>query len=353
MMGGRPPMGRSNFDAGPPPPMREEPPLPTAPPFTAFVVNLSFESTEEDVRGFFEPMNPISVRLVSGHDGRPRGYGYVEFETLDELKDALTYAGKEMHGRNVRVSVAEPSSRALRSAAADDATQWRRSTPLPNDDRRSGFRSDSGISGFENMSIASDGGRQGFGGKFVPSNDMPRRRAPIEPSEPSAGDAASDWRTGKPLTGRGPSRFGSDEGRGGGFGRRHNDLDFSSWRSNRAPADNATPPMERRKLDLKPRSATPLPSEPSPSSSSGRSNPFGAAKPVDMNERQRQIDEKIREQNNKRREELRKEDERKKNKGSFFPSRASDAWSTKDELAADAKPSVDKTTNETALENSN
>ena len=57
-------MGRSRFD-GAPPPLREEPPLPTQPPFTAFVVNLSFESDEAAVRAFFEPMNPISVRLVS------------------------------------------------------------------------------------------------------------------------------------------------------------------------------------------------------------------------------------------------------------------------------------------------
>lgn len=336
-MGGRMSLGRSRFD-GPPPMMREEPPLPTQPPFTAFVVNLSFESTEGDVRMFFEPMNPISVRLVNGPDGRPRGYGYVEFETLDELKDALTYTGKPLGNRNVRVSVAEPSSRAMRSAAADDATQWRRSTPLPADERRFGAPS-SGISGFDEMSISSDGTRSGFGGKFTPSTDIPRRRGPMEPVEPSAGDMASDWRTGKPVVGK-PSRFGFGDregGRGSGFGgRRVDDNDFSSWRSGKPPAERPIS-TERRKLDLKPRTA-PI-GETTAASSAGRSNPFGAAKPVDVVERQREIDEKIREQDRLLRERRAKQDEKKSK--SFFKPGAADAWNTeetsKDEPAASSQ----------------
>ncbi|WFD19902.1 Eukaryotic translation initiation factor 4B [Malassezia caprae] len=337
-MGSR--MPRSRFD-GPPPVMREEPPLPTQPPFTAFVVNLSFDSTEGDVRMFFEPMNPISVRLVNGPDGRPRGYGYVEFETLDELKDALTYTGKPLANRNVRVSVAEPSSRALKSAAADDATQWRRSTPLPADDRR--FGAPSGISGFEEMSISGDGTRSGFGAKFTPSSDIPRRRGPLEPAEPSASDVASDWRTGKPISGK-PSRFGFGDreggGRSGGFGgRRFDDDDLSNWRSGKPAAERGAA-TERRKLDLKPRTA-PV-GETLTTSSTGRSNPFGAAKPVDVVERQREIDEKIREQDRLRREQRAKQDEKKSK--SFFKPGAADAWSTeepsnKESTASNEEPS--------------
>lgn len=46
--------------------------------------------------------------MVNGSDGRAKGFGYVEFETLDGLKDALTKNGTQWMGRNVRVSVAEP-----------------------------------------------------------------------------------------------------------------------------------------------------------------------------------------------------------------------------------------------------
>lgn len=99
----------SRFDgAGGARPIREEPPLPTEPPFTAFVVNLPYEVTEQDLADYFDPIKPISIRIVTDHDGKPKGFGYVEFTLLDELKDALTFSGKPMDNREVRVSVAQP-----------------------------------------------------------------------------------------------------------------------------------------------------------------------------------------------------------------------------------------------------
>lgn len=306
-------MGRSRFDEGGAPFAREDPPLPTAPPFTAFVVNLSFDSTEADVQYFFEPLKPVSVRLVSGHDGRPKGYGYVEFETLDNLKEALTFTGKPLDNRNVRVSVAEPSSRAMKSTAADDASQWRRSTPLPPSSR-GGFSGDSG-SGFDEMGVGADGSRSGFGGRFVPTADRPRRS--MEPLEPSRGDMASDWRTGKPVSSKNGSRFGfggEGERRGSGFERRGTSDDgFANWRAGRlASGENSGASSERRKLDLKPRGSTPNSATSPTSQGSARANPFGAAKPVDVGQREREIDEKIREQDRIRREERQKQDEQKK-----------------------------------------
>jgi len=41
-------------------------------------------------------------------DDKPKGFGYVEFESLDSLKKALENNGQNLCGRNVRVSVAEP-----------------------------------------------------------------------------------------------------------------------------------------------------------------------------------------------------------------------------------------------------
>lgn len=46
--------------------------------------------------------------MVNGPDGRAKGFGYVEFDTLDGLKDALSRSGSQWMGRTVRVSVAEP-----------------------------------------------------------------------------------------------------------------------------------------------------------------------------------------------------------------------------------------------------
>lgn len=48
----------------------------------------------------------MSVRLIS-QDGKPKGFGYVEFETLDGLKAALDKNQSQLANRTVRVSVAE------------------------------------------------------------------------------------------------------------------------------------------------------------------------------------------------------------------------------------------------------
>jgi RNA recognition motif-containing protein len=49
------------------------------------------------------------VRIVEDKlDRKPKGFGYVEFGTLDGLKNALALSGSSLAGRQVRVSVAEP-----------------------------------------------------------------------------------------------------------------------------------------------------------------------------------------------------------------------------------------------------
>lgn len=49
-------------DRAPPPP-REEVPLPTAPPYTAFVGNLAFDMTEGELEEFFTPNKVCSHNL--------------------------------------------------------------------------------------------------------------------------------------------------------------------------------------------------------------------------------------------------------------------------------------------------
>lgn len=41
-------------------------------------------------------------------DRKPKGFGYVEFGTLEGLKTALALSGSNLAGRNVRISVADP-----------------------------------------------------------------------------------------------------------------------------------------------------------------------------------------------------------------------------------------------------
>lgn len=88
---------------------REQLPLPNRPPFTAHLGNLSFEVTEGDVQDFLSGCETTSVRIVEDKlDHRPKGFGYVEFGTLDGLKKALALSETQFQGRNIRISVAEP-----------------------------------------------------------------------------------------------------------------------------------------------------------------------------------------------------------------------------------------------------
>jgi translation initiation factor 4B len=88
---------------------REELPLPSKPPYTAHLGNLSFDATAEDVGDFFGDCEVTNVRIVEDKmDRKPKGFGYVEFGSVDGLKKALALSGTQFQGRNIRVSVAEP-----------------------------------------------------------------------------------------------------------------------------------------------------------------------------------------------------------------------------------------------------
>ena len=54
-----------------------------------------------------------SIKIIKDRDDRPKGFGYIEFATLDGLKDALAKSGQNFASRIVRVSVAEPREHTL------------------------------------------------------------------------------------------------------------------------------------------------------------------------------------------------------------------------------------------------
>lgn len=91
-----------------PRPPREPVPFPENPPFTAYVGNLDYSSTEQDLAGFFAPESKVSsVRLVADKGGRPKGYGYVEFADLESLKSAVEKNGKILLDRPLKIDVAD------------------------------------------------------------------------------------------------------------------------------------------------------------------------------------------------------------------------------------------------------
>jgi RNA recognition motif-containing protein len=80
-------------------------------PAKLFVGNLSFQATEEDLRELFQQAGTVeSVRIVTEpFTGRPRGFGFVEMATKEELAKAIEMLnGRLFRDRNLVVDEARP-----------------------------------------------------------------------------------------------------------------------------------------------------------------------------------------------------------------------------------------------------
>ncbi|MBI3895726.1 MAG: RNA-binding protein [Acidobacteria bacterium] len=76
-----------------------------------FVGNMSFHTTEDELRTLFEPFGEItSIQVMTDRDtGRSRGFAFVELVNDDEAAKAIAALnGKEVDGRALTVNEARP-----------------------------------------------------------------------------------------------------------------------------------------------------------------------------------------------------------------------------------------------------
>ena len=76
-----------------------------------FVGNMSFQTTESELRSLFEPFGELTrVNVVTDRDtGQARGFGFVEMRNDDEATKAIAALnGKELSGRALNVNEARP-----------------------------------------------------------------------------------------------------------------------------------------------------------------------------------------------------------------------------------------------------
>ncbi len=93
--------------------------------FNIYVGNLSFEATEDEIRGLFEEHGEVlKVNLVTDRDtGRPRGFGFVEMADANQGRTAIEQVnGRELGGRTLTVNEAKP--RAARSGGGGQRDRW-------------------------------------------------------------------------------------------------------------------------------------------------------------------------------------------------------------------------------------
>ncbi|KAJ5423447.1 Nucleotide-binding alpha-beta plait [Penicillium cf. griseofulvum] len=293
--------------------VREPLDLPTQPPYTCHVGNLSFESTEADISELFSACGVTSVRLVEDKLTKaPKGFGYVEFETVEGLQKALDLSGSSLQGRSIRTSVAEPPKE---SRLEGKDLDWSRRGPLPElPQRRAPERSSFG----RGMGGGSDAGSDHGGRRSnFESDGKPRdfnnweRKGPLSPSaggppreggrEHSNDGPGSSFRRTEAAWGEGRSQ---DEGSRPPRPEHVRpeptptaaDMD-NQWREPISPASpSATPavpaaPAGRPKLNLTKRTVSENPT-PTSATSDSKASPFGAARPIDTATRERQVEEK-------------------------------------------------------------
>lgn len=78
-----------------------------------FVGNMSFQTTESELRSMFEPFGEITrVNVVTDREtGRARGFAFVEMTNDEEAAKAITALnGKEVLGRAWNVNEARPKA---------------------------------------------------------------------------------------------------------------------------------------------------------------------------------------------------------------------------------------------------
>ena len=76
-----------------------------------YVGNLSFNSTDDDVRDAFSAHGTVtSVNLIMDREtGRPRGFGFVEMSNDAEAASAVqALDGQDLDGRSLKVNIAKP-----------------------------------------------------------------------------------------------------------------------------------------------------------------------------------------------------------------------------------------------------
>ncbi|KAI1265081.1 hypothetical protein F5Y18DRAFT_56996 [Xylariaceae sp. FL1019] len=308
--------------------------LPTKPPYTAHLGNLSYEATTEAVTDFFTECEITSVRIIEDRiEQRPKGFAYAEFATLDGLKMALELDGTSFQGRTIKVRIADPPKDRGDGGIAREAISWERKGPLadaprtndrrPNDfgeRRQPSFRDgppdDGKVRDFGNWE------RKGPLSPMQPERSMsregsrPRNNARTDSFQNDRKVSPATWGEGRPEGSRGPPREFRERPERPERVPTAAELD-SQWRTNMrpdaqvksseqsregseappspAPAAAAPAPGGRPRLALTKRTVSEAPDVASPGLSAGgdsKASPFGAARPIDTAAKEREIADK-------------------------------------------------------------
>jgi len=76
-----------------------------------YIGNMSFDTTEDQLRQAFESFGEVStVNIITDkYDGKPKGFAFVEMPSKSEADAAISgLNGKDLNGRELNVNEAKP-----------------------------------------------------------------------------------------------------------------------------------------------------------------------------------------------------------------------------------------------------
>eukprot|EP01097_Dermamoeba_algensis_P007493 TRINITY_DN472_c0_g1_i1.p1 TRINITY_DN472_c0_g1~~TRINITY_DN472_c0_g1_i1.p1 ORF type:complete len:432 (+),score=150.04 TRINITY_DN472_c0_g1_i1:115-1296(+) len=100
--------GGMKIKGAPPPPVN----LDTVKTTTLFIKNLPWSVTDDLMKELFADCGPIrEIRWVNDKDtGKFKGFGFIDFETPEALKKAMTKDGADCLGRPIKLDISTPKS---------------------------------------------------------------------------------------------------------------------------------------------------------------------------------------------------------------------------------------------------
>ena len=72
--------------------------------YTLFVGNISYESTESDLKNFFQGCGNVTVRIITAN-GKSKGYGYADFDSLENMNKALLKNRQLLNSRPLKLDI--------------------------------------------------------------------------------------------------------------------------------------------------------------------------------------------------------------------------------------------------------
>ena len=128
---------------------------------SVFVGNLSYQTTEDDIRKFFDDCGEIkAVRLATDRDGSSKGFAHIDFDDEKDAENAVKKSGKLLDERNLRVDYANSGRPGGRSDFREGGRGGFRGGR--GGQSRGGFRG--GRGGFSGGRGGFSGGRGGYSG---------------------------------------------------------------------------------------------------------------------------------------------------------------------------------------------